>query len=172
MCQLAGDELVARFSRSLSMLGGWRLACRELKRGPSLDKSTIKAEPGGRFELADSLCDVHCSTCRLSQRARQDDLRHEETACRHQPYTAARIYSSPLLSASAAADPPATASPASARVRLPPALPFAPTAPPSLFSLTSTLPTIRPGASYTLCTPLATSPTDIPFSPTRRQHSH
>lgn len=57
----------------------------------------LRLSRGGALRAeADSLCDVHCSTCRLSQRARQDDLRHEETACRHQPYTAARIYSSPL----------------------------------------------------------------------------
>jgi len=73
----------------------------ELKRGPGPDKSrqSIKAElnRGGASSWADSLCDVHCSTCCLclSQRARQDDLRHEETANRP-PYTAARIYSSLL----------------------------------------------------------------------------
>jgi hypothetical protein len=101
VCRFAGDELVARFFRSLIMLG-WKLM--HLKRGPVPDHIgqfgrvplRLRALGACKRTLLVPRCDVHCSSSCLSQRTRQDDLRHEETA-RRLPYTAARIYSSCLL---------------------------------------------------------------------------
>jgi hypothetical protein len=144
VCWSAGDELVARFSRSLIMLG-WKLM--HLKRGPVPDRIgqfgrvrlRLRALGACKRTLLVPLCDVHCSSSCLSQRTRQDDLRHEETA-RRLPYTAARIYCSCLLLFRRRRRRPASHRLTSARAiaNLPPALPFAPSAPPSLFSLTST----------------------------------
>lgn len=185
VCRFAGgcwgDELVASFSDPIpDYVGRIEIGCSRAETRPGSGHiGQLSTRLRGPWALRARWlvsglsatlrrCDVHCSPS-----ARKTGQRETRRNGVRSPYTAARIYSS---SSAAVADPPATASlPSPARACDRESAPCS-----SLRAHCSTLSllsniypsTTRPGASYTLYTPLATSPTDIPFSPTSRQNSH